>query len=242
MKIGLIADVHANLEALEACLADFKREDLKRVFFLGDAVGYGPDPNKCVELIDKKAGIKLLGNHDAAAVGLLSTSFFNQYAQISMDYTCEALTDKNLARLRKFVMEATFGDMRMLHSTPKDPSSWGYVLDIEDAEESFKYFEQQVCVIGHSHRPMIVRKYKTNRCELVEHDFVHIDDDYRYIINVGSAGQPRDGDPRACYMIWDDETSIISMKRVEYDYTKTQEKMMKVKLPRFLIDRIAAGK
>ncbi len=242
MRIGFFADVHANLEALEACLADFRLERLKKAFFLGDAVGYGPDPNKCVELIDKKADIRILGNHDAVAIGLLSTSYFNQYAQISMGYTCQVLSEKNLSRIRKFLMEATYDIVKMLHASPKEPSSWGYVLDVKDAEENFRYFEQQVCVIAHSHRPAIVRKYGTNCCEAVAHDFVHIDDEYRYIVNVGSVGQPRDGDPRACYMIWDTDTNIVSTKRVEYDYAKTQEKMIKANLPRFLVERIAAGK
>jgi len=242
MKIGYIADVHANLEALEACLADLKKEKVDRIFFLGDVIGYGPDPNRCIELIQKKADIRLLGNHDAVAIGLLSTEYFNQYAQISMGYTCQVLSDKNLGRLRKFQMEATFDVMKMLHASPKEPSSWGYVLDLEDAEENFKYFEQQVCVIAHSHRPAIVKKYKANRCESVAHDFIHIDDDYRYIINIGSVGQPRDGNPSACYMIYDTETCIMSTRRVEYDYEKTQEKMLKADLPKFLIERIAVGK
>ncbi len=242
MKIGLISDVHANLEALDACLADIKTEKVKRIFFLGDAVGYGPDPNKCVELIHKKADVKLLGNHDAAAIGLLNTSYFNQYAQLSMGYTCQVLSEKNLDRMKRFQMEASFDMMKMLHSSPKEPTSWGYILDVEDAEENFKYFEQQVCVIGHSHRPLIVKKYKGNRCEAVAHDFVHIDDDYRYIINIGSVGQPRDGDPRASYMIYDTETNIMSIRRVEYDCEKTQQKMINANLPRFLVDRIAVGK
>jgi len=242
MKIGFFSDVHANLEALETCLADFKKEKLKKLFFLGDVVGYGPDPNKCVELVDKKADIKLLGNHDAAAVGLLNTDYFNQYAQISIDHTIRILSEKNLKRIKMFHIEATFDVFKMVHSQPKDPTSWGYILDIEDAEENFKYFEQQVCIIGHTHQPAIIKKYKNNRCEMVAHDFVRLDNDYRYIINIGSIGQPRDSDPRASYGIYDDESGIFSIKRIEYDYEKTQEKMKKVSLPRFLIDRIAMGK
>jgi len=242
MKIGFFSDVHGNYEALKACVSDFKREKIKKLFFLGDVVGYGPEPNKCIETIEKKAEVKLLGNHDAAAIGLLSTDYFNQYAQASMGYTSSILSDKNLQRLRLFHMEAAYDIFKMVHASPKEPSAWGYILDIEDAEESFKYFEQQVCVIGHSHRPAIFKKYKTNRCELAAHDFVKIDDDYRYIINIGSIGQPRDGDPRASYMIYDSDDQIMSIKRVEYDYEKTQERMRKADLPRFLIDRIAVGK
>jgi len=242
MRIGFFSDIHANLEALDACITDFKKEHLDKLFFLGDVVGYGPDPNKCVEIVDKKADIKILGNHDAAAIGLLNTSYFNQYAQASMNYTAQVISDKNLKKLKMFLIEATFDMFKMVHSSPTDPSAWGYILDLEDAEESFKHFEQQVCVIGHSHRPVIIKKYKINRCEPVPHDFARIDDDYRYIVNIGSVGQPRDGDPRACYMIFDSETNIVSLKRVEYDYEKTQEKMRKAALPRFLVERIAIGK
>jgi len=242
MKLAFFSDVHANHEALKACFADFKREKAKKIFFLGDAVGYGPNPNKCVELIDKKSDVRLLGNHDAAAIGLLSTDFFNQYAQASMGYTSSTLSEKNFTRIQKFHLEATYDIFKMTHASPKEPSAWGYILDNEDAEESFKYFEQQVCVVGHSHRPVIFKKYKNNRCESCSHDFVKLDPEYRYIINIGSVGQPRDGDSRASYMLFDTDTGIASIKRVEYDFEKTQDSMREVNLPKFLIDRIAIGK
>jgi len=242
MKIGFFSDIHANLEALEACLADFRKEKLKKLFFLGDIVGYGPNPNECIELVHKKADVRLLGNHDAAAIGILSTEYFNTYAQASMDYTTQILTEENLKRLSLSPMEATHDIFKMVHASPKDPSSWGYILDLEDAEENFKAFEQRVCVIGHSHRPVIIKKFRANRCEAIPHDFACIDDEYRYLINIGSVGQPRDNDPRSSYMIYDSETKIVSIKRVEYDYQKTQEKMMKANLPKFLVDRIAAGR
>jgi predicted phosphodiesterase len=242
MKIGFISDIHANLEALEACLADIKREKISKLFFLGDVVGYGPDPNKCIEIIDKRAQIKLLGNHDAATIGLLDTECFNQYAQLSMSYTSQKLKEKNLRKLRMFHLEASFDVFKMVHASPRKPSAWEYIIDIEDAEKNFKYFEQQVCVIGHSHRPAIIKKYKINRCETVPHDFVQLDDDYRYIVNVGSVGQPRDGDPRASYMVYDSETRILSIRRVEYDFEKTQKKMREADLPRFLVERISVGK
>jgi predicted phosphodiesterase len=242
MRIGFFSDVHANLEALEACLSDFKKEKLSRIFFLGDVVGYGPDPNKCIELVDKKADVKLLGNHDAAAIGLLNTEYFNQYAQMSMSFTSQVLSEKNLKRLSLYHMEACFDIFKMVHASPKEPDTWGYILDLEDAEGNFKYFEQQACLIGHSHRPVIIKKYKTNNCEVVPHEFVKVDDDYRYIVNIGSVGQPRDGDPRSCYMIYDTDEKIMTLKRVEYEYEKTQEKMRKANLPKFLVDRIAVGK
>jgi len=242
MKIGLFSDIHSNLEALEACFADFRKEKLRKLFFLGDIIGYGPDPNKCIALVHKKADAILLGNHDAAAVGLLSTDFFNTYAQASMDYTTQVLTPENLNRLKMSPLEATYDIFKMVHACPEEPASWGYILDLEDAEENFKFFEQQVCVIGHSHRPIIIKKFRANRCEAVPHDFARIDEDYRYLVNIGSVGQPRDNDPRSSYMIFDTETRIVSIKRVEYDYQKTQMKMKKAKLPQFLVDRIAVGR
>jgi len=242
MKIGFFSDIHSNLEALEACIADFKKEKLRKLFFLGDIIGYGPDPNKCIALVHKKADVILLGNHDAAAAGLLSTDYFNTYAQASMDYTTEVMTPENLNRLKMSPLEATYDIFKMVHACPKEPASWGYILDLEDAEENFKFFEQQVCVIGHSHRPTIIKKFRANRSEAVPHDFARIDDDYRYLVNIGSVGQPRDNDPRSSYMIFDTETRIVSIKRVEYDYQKTQKKMRKVKLPQFLVDRIAIGR
>jgi predicted phosphodiesterase len=242
MRYGFFSDVHANLEALNSATEDFRKEKLDKVFFLGDAVGYGPDPNECVSIIDRLTDVKLMGNHDFAALGLIETTQFNEYAQQAMDWTRSILTEESLNILSGFVMENRFDQFCLVHSTPKQPQEWNYIFDLDDAEENFGFFENQICVIGHSHFPAIIKKFEDRRCFLHQEGKTGIEDGFRYIINIGSVGQPRDGSNRACYMIFDTEEKIVILKRLEYDFKKTQSKMKKRGLPQFLVDRLAVGR
>ncbi|UCD93997.1 MAG: metallophosphoesterase family protein [Candidatus Zixiibacteriota bacterium] len=241
MKVALISDVHGNLEALESTLRDIERQGAEKIHFLGDALGYGCNPNECVRLIDKHCEIKLLGNHDYAAMGLESTEHFNQLAQASMDWTMAQIKNKTVRIMADFELEAVFLDYYLVHSSPTDPDKWRYILNPEQAVHHFDNFTQSVCFIGHSHYPTyfeldpegwIAQRIK-NVIECVE--------DRKYIINIGSVGQPRDNDPRACYVIVNTEKNEIEYRRVEYDVEKTQEKMRKAKLPDFLIERLTIG-
>jgi predicted phosphodiesterase len=242
MRYGFFSDVHSNLEALKTVIADFKNEKLDQIFFLGDAVGYGPDPNECVDLINDVAEIKLMGNHDYAALGLIETNLFNVYAQESMEWTKNVLSEKSLKILSGLVMDHRFDQSYMVHSTPKEPQEWNYILDLDDAEENFKYFSKQICFIGHSHSPIIIKKPDDRHCLVLEEPQTQIEKDVKYLVNIGSVGQPRDGCNLACYLIYDAEEKAITLKRLSYDYAKTQAKMKKKGLPQFLIDRLAMGR
>jgi predicted phosphodiesterase len=242
MKYGFFSDVHSNLEALEVVVADFQKEGLDRVFFLGDAVGYGPDPNGCTSIIDEVAEVKLMGNHDYAALGLIETNLFNEYAQKSMEWTTGILTEKSLRALSGFAMDHRFDQSHLVHSTPKEPQEWNYIFDLDDAEENFNFFNKQICFIGHSHFPVIIRKYNDRHCFLHQDTWTEIEKGFKYIINIGSVGQPRDGSNLACYLIYDTRGGKASLKRLPYDFKKTQAKMEKRGLPKFLIDRLAVGR
>jgi len=242
MRYGFFSDVHSNLEALEAVAQDFRREKLDRVFFLGDAVGYGPDPNECVSVIDGLTEVKLMGNHDYAALGLIEATLFNEYAQQAMEWTRGVLTEQSLKILSGFVMEHRFDQSHLVHSTPKEPQEWNYIFDLDDAEENFGFFRSQICIIGHSHFPAIIKKFDGRHCFLQEENQTDIAKDFRYIINIGSVGQPRDGSSKAGYMIYDAEKRVITLRRLDYDFKKTQEKMKEQGLPQFLIDRLAVGR
>jgi predicted phosphodiesterase len=242
MRYGFFSDVHSNLEALKAVAADFQKEKLDRVFFLGDAVGYGPDPNECTSIINQAADVKLMGNHDYAALGLIETNLFNEYAQKSMEWTKSVLTEKSLEILSHFSMDHRFDQSYLVHSTPKEPQEWNYILDLDDAEENFNFFSKQACIIGHSHFPVIIKKYDQRHCFLHEETWIKMEKGFKYIINIGSVGQPRDGSNQACYLIYDAKEKIFTLKRLSYDFKKTQEKMKKRGLPRFLIDRLAVGR
>lgn len=242
MRYGFFSDVHSNLEALKAVVADFQNEKLDRIFFLGDAVGYGPDPNECTSIIDQVAEVKLMGNHDYAALGLIETNLFNEYAQKAMELTKGLLSEKSLKILSGFVMDHRFDESYLVHSTPKEPQEWNYIFDLDDAEENFDFFSKQICLIGHSHFPVMVKKYGDRHCFLHQETSTEIEKDFKYIINIGSVGQPRDGSNQACYLIYDEKERIASLRRLPYDYKKTQEKMKKRGFPQFLIDRLAVGR
>ena len=242
MLVGFFSDVHSNLEALEAVLEDFKKEKLDKFYFLGDAVGYGPNPNECVELIQKVAGKHLMGNHDYAALDMMGTNWFNQYAKEAIEWTKKNLSEKNHQTISTYLMDYRFDNFHLVHSTPKEPENWDYIFSLDEAEENFSFFNRQVCLIGHSHRPFIIKKYQTRHCFLVDENEVKLEEQHRYLINIGSVGQPRDGDNRSCYLFYDDQKKILRLKRIPYDMKKTQKKMKKAKLPQFLIDRLVLGR
>ncbi len=242
MRYGFFSDVHSNLEALKVVVKDFQKEKLDQVFFLGDAVGYGPDPNECTSIIDQVAQVKLMGNHDYAALGLIETNLFNEYAQKSMEWTASVLTEKSLKTLSRFAMDHRFDQSYLVHSTPKEPQEWNYIFDLDDAEENFNFFNKQICMIGHSHFPAIIKKYDDRHCFLHQKTQTKVEKGFKYIINIGSVGQPRDGSNLACYLVYDTKKQIATLKRLPYDFKKTQAKMEKRGLPRFLIDRLAVGR
>ena len=242
MRVGFFSDVHGNWEALSACLQDFEKEGLSKLLFLGDAVGYGADPNKVVEKIADICEIIILGNHDAAAIGQLSPEYFNQYARASHYYTQKVLTEKNLAVLENAKILSVWDEFTLVHALPRSPESWGYISTLHEAEDNFNYFENNVCLIGHSHRPYIVQQARDQKAELCSEETVVLQPEYRYIINVGSVGQPRDGNPDACYVVFDTVEKRFSFKRIKYNITKAQKKMRKAAIPGYLIDRLKVGR
>lgn len=242
MRIAVISDVHANLEALQAVTQDIERSKIEKVFFLGDAVGYGADPNKCIKRICELCDITLLGNHDYVAMGLEDPDHFNVVARQSILWTRKTLNRTAVERLSNFEMEAVFLDYYFVHATPDNPTEWNYILTTDDAERNFDFFSQNFCFVGHSHLPAIFIRRKDGSVDLIESDSLQAEADCRYIINVGSVGQPRDGNKDACYLIADTDRHHFEYRRLPYDVGKVQEKMQKAQLPEFLITRLAIGK
>jgi predicted phosphodiesterase len=241
MLCAVLSDVHANLEALDAVLRDVDRRNIRDILFLGDAVGYGPDPNECIDLLVERCKVLLAGNHDRAAIGLTDIAYFNVYARNAIVWTMKALTEKNRGILGTwpFEKEMKDEDVLLVHSTPKEPSEWHYLLTLWDAETNFQYFDNKFCFLGHSHQPFVIEKMPSG--ELITYkDGTRVREGSRYIINTGSVGQPRDGDPRACYAIMNGED--IDIVRVSYDIASVQDKMKREHLPEPLIERISVGK
>jgi len=240
MRYAVISDVHSNLEALEAVLKDIRKREIEKVFFLGDAVGYGPNPNECVEILKENCEVLLAGNHDWASLGITDIEYFNEYAKEAILWTIKVLNEKNRKTLSTFPITKLMKKENILfvHSTPKEPEQWHYLLTLWDAEINFHYFDQRICILGHSHQPFVIEKFPSG--EMITHRReARLGKGERYIINAGSVGQPRDRDPRACYVVLEGER--VEFIRVPYPVEKTQKKMSEAGLPSLLIQRLSEG-
>ncbi len=239
-SIAVISDVHANLEALEAVLRDVESRGVEQIFFTGDAVGYGPDPCPCLDLIERCCTEKVAGNHDWAVIGHTPLEYFNENARIALEWTMYQLSEREMELLRGFKLQMVLKDngLMLVHASPRFPDSWEYILSLQDAWRAFHHFDEQFCFIGHSHVPFIIEL--TGEGEIPEpRSKVSITGDSRYIVNSGSVGQPRDRDPRAAYALWEEDG--VEIIRVVYDFRETQKKMAEAGLPSALIARLERG-
>ena len=240
MRYAILSDVHANREALEAVLADAApRADA--VLSLGDAVGYGADPIACLELLAERAHATVAGNHDHAVAGLLDTSWFNPRAAAAVEWTREQLDDDYRAWLggRPLILE--LGDATLVHASPAQPEEWEYLMSAEDGFAVFGAFATRYCFVGHSHVPGVWSLGSSGPEHRRGDVGLTAERGRRYLVNVGSVGQPRDHDPRAAYALWDADGGEIRIRRVPYDVDAARRKILAAGLPRFLADRLAVG-
>ena len=241
MLILIISDIHANLTALETVLQTAGEFDA--VWCLGDLVGYGPDPNECIACIrDLPNLVCILGNHDAAALGLIDVNEFNPEARTSLLWTKKVLIEKNLKFLRYLPDMLVLEDVTLTHGSPRQPI-WEYLLDVYTATQNFDHFLTPYCFVGHTHYPVLFRMNQGDhfaRLELLvpENSFSL---PVRSIINPGSVGQPRDRDPRTSFAIFNSETKSWYYRRIEYDIQSVQERMMSAELPMRHILRLTDG-
>ena len=232
LKIGLISDIHGNLEALTAALRSLEKRKVDRLYCLGDVVGYGANPGECLELVRAKAEILLLGNHDAAVAGIEGLEYFNAYAREAAIWTQKVLNEEQRHFLAGLPYEDIRGAMHLVHSAPARPQEWDYLFSAFDAYVHFPYMRGQDCFVGHSHVP---GEYWEGIADGSRKEAE------RRIINVGSIGQPRDGDPRLCFVIYDDQSRELEFVREEYDIEAAARKIMEAGLPRFLAQRLFYG-
>ncbi len=244
MRTAIISDIHGNLEALSAVLFDIESVNVDEIVCLGDVIGYGPNPNECINLVNKKCPIILLGNHDAAVLDSLSTQNFNINAKIAIEWTSEQLSEESRKFVENLPMSKIDTDKTYVHATPYEPRMWYYITSIEEAAFNFQFFDTTFCFVGHTHIPVTISLDPEKKIIVSQDGYLDFseDDGSHYLINVGSVGQPRDRNPKASYGIVDTEVSNFSLRRVEYDIEKCQAKMKKHKLPDFLITRLGEGK
>ncbi len=241
MKWAVLSDVHSNLEAFQAVLADLRARGAERIAFIGDIVGYGADPNPCVEILREATDMAVAGNHDHGAVGLTDISYFNQSARAAVLWTGRKLSPAARTFLRELPLTRQNGGMMFVHSSPFIPGEWNYILTYPDAETAFQAMRGEVAFVGHSHRPEILIEGENGKVSVLRQQEVTLEAGLRYIINVGSVGQPRDGNPDGAYGFYDDETKRYALRRVPYDVQTTMKKIIRAGLPAMLAHRLSEG-
>ncbi len=242
MRYAILADIHGNLTAFQAVVDDARKQGgFDEIWCLGDIVGYGPEPHQCIELLRSFKHLCIAGNHDWAAIGNMDTSDFNPVAAQACHWTATQLTDDDIAYLKALPLTIVQDNFTLTHGSPREPI-WEYLLSVELAVENLDYFTTAYCLIGHSHVPVVFEQMGQGMDYRVLTHGMKIElGQSRLILNPGGVGQPRDGDPRAAYAIYDSEAQVVSHYRVEYDIAATQEKMKKHGLPLSLILRLSYG-
>lgn len=245
MRIGILGDIHSNLEALTNVIEAMRSERVDHWVQVGDIVGYGPDPRPCLDLVQAQHCTVCMGNHDAAVVGHLDTDYFNAYARIAIEWTRAQLRTQDVDFLRGLPLVVKHHEYTLVHGTLHMPELFGYVLTQVEAKESMRLQETRMSFVGHSHVPAVYiqRNGNENDLEVVYDSELELDlgDATKVLMNVGSVGQPRDEDPRAAYALYDTDRKTIAIRRVSYDIRTTQTKIRAAGLPDVLADRLALG-
>ena len=242
MRYAIIADIHANLAAFTAVLSDIEHKgDVDEIWCLGDIVGYGPDPSQCIELLRRYKHICVAGNHDWASTGKVDTSYFNPYAAEACKWTGRQLSQDDIEYLNNLPLTIEKEDFLIVHGSPMEPI-WEYIISNSIALRNFAFFQSPFCLVGHSHVPVIF-KDEGESCSSIQFlpNIGMVLSESRMIINPGGVGQPRDGDARASYAIYDSESRVIRLYRIPYDIGATQDKMMQAGLPVHLVTRLKYG-
>ncbi len=240
MRFAIFSDIHSNLEALEAVLADARARDCTHFVCLGDVVGYNANPHECVELVRELDCPLVKGNHDEQASQAESSRDFNEMAEQAIEWTRKKLTEDDKEWLRGLRLQRQVRDFTIVHATLDTPEQWGYVFNNLDAAASFTYQHTAVCFFGHTHVPMaFIRDEGVKRVRIEQ---LRIDPTKKYFINTGSVGQPRDADWRAAYCIYHIDKNVVEQRRLKYDLAAAQKKIIEAGLPRLLAERLAVGR
>jgi predicted phosphodiesterase len=264
MRYGILSDIHSNLDALDAVLKELDQEGLDQLVCLGDIVGYGPNPNECCDVLRQRNCLAIAGNHDEAAASTSYAEKFNSLAAAAIAWTRNQLTTENRSFLMALPRERHFDTFDIVHGAPG--AHFDYVLGITDACNAFQHVHKPITFIGHTHvaevffqealrrpsesssRPSgrldefhMLEAGRTFHQRLANGGRIEVTAQFRYIINPGSVGQPRDRNPQASFARYDEGANVIEIRRVTYDVTRVREKMERVDLPPELAERLSLG-
>jgi predicted phosphodiesterase len=240
MRVAVISDVHGNRHALDAVLAEIGEVSVDTVWCLGDTVGYGPQPNECCRLVQEHADLCLVGNHDLVALGALTVSDFNEEAAAAAMWTSQALTSDSREFLQSLHPQARADGVELFHASARDPI-WEYVLSEEAARATFELTAASLVLVGHSHVALALTFDGRDVGGGIAPGGTSIELAGRWLVNPGSVGQPRDGDPRAAWLFADLDQGSATFRRVSYPIEQTQAEMAEAGLPPLLSARLAVG-
>ncbi|HET6820179.1 MAG TPA: metallophosphoesterase family protein [Candidatus Limnocylindria bacterium] len=240
MRLAVLSDIHANLAALDAVRDDLP--EVEEVWVLGDIVGYGPQPNEVIARLQEMGARSVMGNHDGAAIGQVDIGWFNPDAARAIRWTAEVVDDNARAYLAALPEVRREGELTAVHGSPRDPT-WEYITDSEVAGANLASFDTRLCLNGHTHVPIIFRADDGEVRAVAANPGAPISVEAgRALVNPGSVGQPRDGNPAASYLVIDTEARTAEFRRVGYDVSATQRAMREVELPPRLAERLSYGR
>jgi predicted phosphodiesterase len=241
MRYAVLSDIHGNLEALEAVIRSCREEGVRGYFCAGDIVGYGADPSACIERLKDLKAVCIAGNHDWAVLDKINLRRFNAMATAAITWTKTVLGPSELGWLDALELEARHDSFTVVHGSLNEPSQFHYISDLADCADTFYLMKTPVCFVGHTHVPGVFGQ-KGGLSGYMDEEHVEFDEKIKYIVNVGSVGQPRDGDPRAAFGIYDPDLKRVQVKRVSYDIQRAQVKIIRAGLPSELAQRLSFGK
>ena len=240
MLHAILSDIHSNLEALLAVVDAADAEGATSILCLGDVVGYGADPSEVISVVSGCSNLTVRGNHDQAAIQPGAEARMNDWARAAAVWTRERMSGEDVSFLSGLPLKAGVDGALLVHASPRDPENWGYILNTDAASRAFLSFRESLCFIGHSHVPAFFEETDGGaRATALEE--LRLEAARRYIVNVGSVGQPRDGDPRACFALFDSVDRTVRTVRVDYDADVARDKIIEAGLPRELGERLLKG-
>ena len=242
MRILVFSDIHGNVEALDRACEEAARLRPDLIVSLGDVVGYGANPNECVSIVQETAHIRIGGNHDVAAAGLIGTETFSGTAQNALKWTSREIHPRNRDALGEYDTVRRCEDCVFAHASPLSPMEWEYVYTINQANAIFDGVRERFVFIGHTHVPAIIERGEARGARVVSGMFAAIEPGSRYLVNVGSIGQPRDGIAAASFALLDAQKGTITIRRVPYDIRSAQDKIRNSGLPESLAERLATAR